>query len=111
MSPCRASFVDSEGIELMHLLLKGKKSSRYGAIKTTDFATTRCVISPHTIRSLTVLYCCVCFGSVISQGAFSSQRSGISAGRMCASSYAVCIALLSAVHGRGSLVHLKAPSL
>jgi hypothetical protein len=25
----------------MHLLLKGKKSSRYGAIKAIDFATTR----------------------------------------------------------------------
>lgn len=29
----------------MHLLLKGKKSSRYGAIKAIDFATTRYGIS------------------------------------------------------------------
>ncbi|WIA28620.1 hypothetical protein OEZ86_011157 [Tetradesmus obliquus] len=38
----RAAFVECEGVELMHLLLKGKKSSRYGAIKAIDFATTRC---------------------------------------------------------------------
>jgi hypothetical protein len=38
---CRAAFVECEGVELMHLLLKGKKSSRYGAIKAIDFATTR----------------------------------------------------------------------
>ncbi len=38
---CRSAFVECEGVELMHLLLKGKKSSRYGAIKTVDFATTR----------------------------------------------------------------------
>lgn len=37
----RAAFVECEGVELMHLLLKGKKSSRYGAIKAIDFATTR----------------------------------------------------------------------
>jgi hypothetical protein len=39
--PCRSAFVECEGVELMHLLLKGKKSSRYGAIKAIDFATTR----------------------------------------------------------------------
>lgn len=38
---CRSTFVECEGVELMHLLLKGKKSSRYGAIKAIDFATTR----------------------------------------------------------------------
>lgn len=38
---CRSAFVECEGIELMHLLLKGKKSSMYGAIKAIDFATTR----------------------------------------------------------------------
>jgi hypothetical protein len=38
---CRSAFVECEGVELMHLLLKGKKSSRYGAIKAIDFATTR----------------------------------------------------------------------
>jgi hypothetical protein len=37
----RSAFVECEGVELMHLLLKGKKSSRYGAIKAIDFATTR----------------------------------------------------------------------
>lgn len=39
--PPRSAFVELEGVELMHLLLKGKKSSRYGAIKAIDFATTR----------------------------------------------------------------------
>eukprot|EP00775_Hariotina_reticulata_P010490 gene10490-10649_t len=38
----RSAFVECEGMELMHLLLKSKKSSRYGAIKAIDFATTRC---------------------------------------------------------------------
>jgi hypothetical protein len=51
---CRAVFVECEGVELMHLLLKGKKSSRYGAIKAIDFATTRCGVE------LCILVCRTC---------------------------------------------------
>ncbi|GBF90342.1 hypothetical protein Rsub_02448 [Raphidocelis subcapitata] len=38
----RAAFVAAEGIELMYLLLKAKRASRYGAVKALDFACTRC---------------------------------------------------------------------
>ncbi|KIY93572.1 Beta-catenin-like protein 1 [Monoraphidium neglectum] len=36
----RIAFVAAEGVELMFLLLKAKKASRYGAIKALDFACT-----------------------------------------------------------------------
>lgn len=37
----RAEFHKSQGIDLMVVILKGKRLARYGALKTIDFATTR----------------------------------------------------------------------
>lgn len=39
----KAQFVSSEGVELMLLMLKNKRYARGGALKTLDFACTRCV--------------------------------------------------------------------
>ncbi len=38
----RAEFHRSQGTDLMVLILKGKRLARYGALKTLDFATTKC---------------------------------------------------------------------
>ncbi len=37
----KAAFVEAEGVELMWLMLEGKRQSRYGALKLLDFACTR----------------------------------------------------------------------
>lgn len=37
----KAQFVESEGVELMHIMMEKKKMSRLGAIKCLDFVTTR----------------------------------------------------------------------
>ena len=37
----KEQFVESEGVELMHIMLENKKMSRLGAIKCLDFVTTR----------------------------------------------------------------------
>ncbi len=38
----RKNFVDSEGVELMVLMLKARRFARAGALKALDFALTRC---------------------------------------------------------------------
>ena len=38
----KRAFVESEGIELMLLVLKGRRAHRTAALKVLDFATTRC---------------------------------------------------------------------
>eukprot|EP00803_Ostreobium_quekettii_P001406 evm.model.scf_992.3 EVM.evm.TU.scf_992.3 scf_992:15874-19979(-) len=38
----RVRFMESEGIELMLLILKQKKHAKYGAVKVLEFATTNC---------------------------------------------------------------------
>lgn len=39
------SFVEAEGVELMVMILKGRTSARWGALKCLDFATTGCPIA------------------------------------------------------------------
>ncbi|GMH44993.1 hypothetical protein BSKO_12950 [Bryopsis sp. KO-2023] len=41
----RAKFVESEGMELMLLILKQKTVARYGSIKVLEFATTQCPLA------------------------------------------------------------------
>jgi hypothetical protein len=53
-------FVAAEGIELMLLVIKNKKYARLAALKTLDFALTRCVrppvapprVTPHPLRTV-----------------------------------------------------------
>lgn len=40
----KPQFVESEGVELMLLMLKNKRYARAGALKTLDFACARCVL-------------------------------------------------------------------
>lgn len=39
---CRRAFVAAEGVELMVLVLRGRRAARGAALKCLDFATTRC---------------------------------------------------------------------